>query len=156
MAAKKKATRKTYSDEEKAEVLAFVKEYDEKHGRGGNKAASEKFAINAVTISQWNKKASGGASAPEAPPAGESVISEEALIKVLAAKGFKFTRLVNALTGEVVEEKTDPKIDKLNLVYRAIPTSRADSVAVYVTQTSPQIQVAMTLDKLLELAGIRP
>jgi len=87
------------------------------------------------------------------PPVSE--ISEEACIRVLAGKGFKFTRLVNSLTGEVVKEESDPKINKLNLTFSAIPKNAAQD-KVYVTQTSPQLQVSMSLDRFLELAGIRP
>jgi hypothetical protein len=84
-----------------------------------------------------------------------SEISEDACVRVLAGKGFKFIRLVNSLTGEVVKEETDPRITKLNLVYSAIPKNAA-SDRLYVTQTSPQVQVSMTLDRFLELAGIKP
>lgn len=84
-----------------------------------------------------------------------SDISEDACIRVLAGKGFRFIRLVNSLTGEVVKEETDPKITKLNLVYSSIPKNAAPD-RLYVTQTSPQVQVSMTLDRFLELAGIKP
>ncbi|MBK1882146.1 hypothetical protein JIN85_06960 [Luteolibacter pohnpeiensis] len=84
----------------------------------------------------------------------EQVISEDAFVKVLAGKGFKFTRLVNTITGEVVKEESDPKIARLNLAYQQIPNN-ADHTKVYVQRTTPQIQVAMTLDRFLELAGIK-
>ena len=86
--------------------------------------------------------------------AKEQVISEDAFVKVLAGKGFKFTRLVNTITGEVVKEESDPKIARLNLAYQPIPNN-ADHSKVYVQRTTPQIQVSMTLDRFLELAGIK-
>lgn len=92
---------------------------------------------------------------PTPGTAAVSEISEEACIRVLAGKGFKFIRLVNSLTGEVVKEETDPKINKLNLVFTQIPKNAAPD-RVYVTQTSPQIQVSMSLDRLLDLVGIKP
>jgi hypothetical protein len=84
-----------------------------------------------------------------------SSISEDEAVKVLAGKGFNFVRLVNSITGQLVEEKKDPKIDKLNFHYLPIP-ARADHDVVYVTQTSPQIQVSMTLDRFLQLTGTKP
>lgn len=84
-----------------------------------------------------------------------SEISEDACVRVFAGKGFRFIRLVNSLTGEVVKEETDPKITKLNLVYSPIPKNAAPD-RLYVTQTSPQVQVSMSLDRFLELAGIKP
>jgi hypothetical protein len=80
-------------------------------------------------------------------------ISETAFIKVLAGRGFDFQRLRNELTGEIVKDVKDPKIEKLGLKFGPVPKN-AD--AIYVTQTTPQIQVAMSLDKFLEVAGIKP
>lgn len=156
MAAKKKTTRKRYTPEEKQEVLDFVAQFNVENGRGGNKAASEKFGISPITISQWSKKAKGGEDSTKEETITDSGTNDEQLIKVLAGKGFKFTRLVNSLTGEVVEEKSDPKFKEVNFVYRDIPTSRAEHDCIYVIQTSPQIQVAMTLEKFLKVAGIKP
>jgi hypothetical protein len=86
---------------------------------------------------------------------GGSSISEEECIKVLAGKGFNFVRLVNSITGQLVEERKDPKIEKLNFQYSPI-AARADHEVVYVTQTTPQIQVSMTLDRFLQLTGTKP
>ena len=84
-------------------------------------------------------------------PAGE--INETAFIKVMAGRGFDFQRLRNELTGEIVKDVKDPKIEKLGLRFGSVPKN-AD--AIYVTQTTPQIQVSMSLDKFLEVAGIKP
>lgn len=80
-------------------------------------------------------------------------ISETAFIKVMAGRGFDFQRLRNELTGEIVKDVRDPKIDKLGLKFSPIPKN---AEGIHVTQTSPQIQVSMSLDKFLELAGIKP
>jgi hypothetical protein len=82
-----------------------------------------------------------------------SEISETAFVKVIAGKGFKYVHLVNTLTGEVVKEEKDPKIEKLDLQFSAIP--RNSDGAIHVTQTSPEIQITMNLEKFLELAGIK-
>jgi len=89
------------------------------------------------------------------PALGNPSISEDEAVKVLAGKGFNFVRLVNSITGQLVEERKDPKIEKLNFHYLPIPP-RADHEVVYVTQTSPQIQVSMTLDHFLQLTGTKP
>jgi len=103
-------------------------------------------------------KGTGEPSAPKASKARASspagTVDKTALIRVLAGRGFKFTRLVNSLTGEVVEEKTDPKIDNLNLQFTAVPSTGAQGI--YVTQTNPQILVTMTLDAMLDLGKIKP
>ena len=44
---------KRYTDEEKAEVVKFVKGYDNKNGRGGKSAAVKKFGISALTVAKW-------------------------------------------------------------------------------------------------------
>ena len=81
-------------------------------------------------------------------------IDANALIKVLAARGFKFMRLRNELTGEIVREESDPKIDGLHLKYAPIPTNAPNGI--YVIQTSNQIQFAMNLDTFLEVAKLKP
>lgn len=97
-----------------------------------------------------NKKAPSDASKAPSPA---KAIDEKAFIRVCAGKGFKFVRMINDLTGELVKEETDPKIDKLALKFAGIP-SNADGI--YITQTSPQVQVSMSFDRFLEVAGIKP
>lgn len=98
------------------------------------------------------KKAKAGtASTPRAIPA-DGKINEEAFYKVLHAKGFKIKISRDLLTNEI-ETVIPESISKLELKFSAIP---ANTSAVHVTQTTPQIQVSLTLEKFLELAGIRP
>lgn len=42
-----------YSDKQKADVVDFVKKYNEKNGRGGQSAAKDKFKISPISIANW-------------------------------------------------------------------------------------------------------
>lgn len=46
---------KRYSAEEKAEIVKFIQTYNAEHKRGGMKAASDKFGVSVVTLSNWGK-----------------------------------------------------------------------------------------------------
>ncbi len=50
---------KRYSVEEKAEIVAFIVAYDAEHKRGGMKAASDKYGVSVVTLSNWKRKDKG-------------------------------------------------------------------------------------------------
>ena len=58
-----KAKGKRYSQKEKAQVLAFVDKTNAARGRGGITAASKKFGVTPLTISNWIK-AVGGLTSP--------------------------------------------------------------------------------------------
>ena len=97
--------------------------------------------------------------APKAPRAAApkaasvaSKIDEAAFYKVLHGKGFPVKISQDLLTGEI-ETSVPESITKLGLQFSAIP---ANASGIHITQTSPQIQVAMPLEKFLEIAGIRP
>lgn len=77
---------------------------------------------------------------------------ESVFYKVLHAKGFPVKVTQDLLTGEI-QTQVPESIRRLELSFGPIPSNAS---GVHVTQTSPQIQVAMPLDKFLELAGIRP
>jgi hypothetical protein len=89
-------------------------------------------------------------SAPKAPVI-PSKVDESVFYKVLHGKGFAVKITQDLLTGEIQTQIPEP-IRKLELQFGAIP---GNASGIHVTQTSPQIQVAMPLDKFLELAGIR-
>jgi hypothetical protein len=89
-------------------------------------------------------------SAPK-PPVIPSKVDESVFYKVLHGKGFAVKITQDLLTGEIQTQIPEP-IRKLELQFGAIP---GNASGIHVTQTSPQIQVAMPLDKFLELAGIR-
>lgn len=91
------------------------------------------------------------AAAPRASIPVNSKVDETAFYKVLYGKGFNVKISQNLLTGEL-ETQIPPAISKLELQFGAIP---ANASAIHITQTSPQIQVAMPLERFLELAGIK-
>jgi hypothetical protein len=97
-------------------------------------------------------KAPRAAAAPKATAAVATKIDEAAFYKVLHGKGFPVKISQNLLTGEI-ETQIPDSISKLELQFSAIP---ANASAIHISQTSPQIQVAMPLEKFLEIAGIRP
>ncbi len=149
MAAKKSSGKgKRYTDAEKAEVLAFVENY----GRGGASAAAKKFGVSPLTISSWRKAAGAGRGRSRAP---STAIDRDEVLRLLADKGFKVVRLANALTGEILEEKIDPKVEKLGLDFGGLK-GKADDSVTYVTQTRGQVLVTLTLDRLLTITGIKP
>ena len=80
-----------------------------------------------------------------------SKIDESAFYKVLHGKGFAVKITQDLLTGEIQTQIPD-SISKLELQFSAIP---ANASGIHVTQTSPQIQISMPLEKFLEIAGIR-
>jgi len=98
-----------------------------------------------------NGKKPKAASTPRASAPVNGKVDETAFYKVLHGKGFPVKISQNLLTGEV-ETQLPPAISKLELQFGAIP---GNASGVHVTQTSPQIQVAMPLDRFLELAGIK-
>ena len=46
-----------YDQKKKDEVEAFIQNYNEKNGRGGQSAAAKKYKVTPITISNWLKKA---------------------------------------------------------------------------------------------------
>jgi hypothetical protein len=88
---------------------------------------------------------------PAAAPLA-SKVDESVFYKVLHGKGFAVKITQDLLSGEIQTQIPEP-IRKLELQFGSIP---GNASGIHVTQTSPQIQVAMPLDKFLELAGIRP
>lgn len=147
MAAKKAANKKgkRYSDVEKAEILSFIAE----QGRGGATRAAKKFGISPLTLSNW-KKAAG--SSPKKGKTG--ALSKDVVLKALSGKGFKIVRSMNMITGEILEDKIDPKIEKLNLDFGGLGAKANDSTT-YITSTGSQVLVTMTLDRLLAITGTK-
>jgi transposase-like protein len=151
MPAKKQAAAskgKRYTEQEKTEILAFV----EAQGRGGASAAAKKFNVSPLTISSWRKAAGTGTTRTKS---GSAIVEKDDVLRALAQKGFKVVRMVNALTGEMIEEKIDPKVEKLGLDFAGLK-SKADDAKTYVVQSSGQILVTMTLDRLLAVTSTKP
>lgn len=56
-----KAKRKRYAAAKKQEIIDFVKDHNNTKGRGGQAAASKKFKVSQLSISNWLK----GGAAPK-------------------------------------------------------------------------------------------
>ena len=80
--------------------------------------------MSPLTISSWRKAA--GTGLPRAK-AGAAVVEKDHVLRALAHKGFKVVRMVNAPTGELVEEKIDPKVKKLGLDYGGLKGKADDA-----------------------------
>jgi len=46
-----------YDEKTKEEVVAFIRQYNQENGRGGQSAAVKKWDLNAVTVKSWLEKA---------------------------------------------------------------------------------------------------
>lgn len=46
-----------YNQETKDEVIAYIQQYNEENGRGGQSAAVKKWNLNPVTVKSWLEKA---------------------------------------------------------------------------------------------------
>lgn len=79
-------------------------------------------------------------------------VDETQFYRVLHGKGFAVKITQDVLTGEL-ETSVPAAIQKLGVQFGSIP---ANADGIYVTQTSPQIQISLPLDKFLEIAGIKP
>lgn len=62
--AKSSAKGRRYSAKEKSEILAYVDTVNSEKGRGGQSAASKKYKISPLTISNWIKAGFGSGNAP--------------------------------------------------------------------------------------------
>lgn len=96
-------------------------------------------------------KAARGAVTAKSSSSVTSKVDESVFYKVLHGKGFPVKITQDLLTGEIQTQIPD-SIKKLELQFGSLPSNAS---AIYVTQTSPQIQVAMPLEKFLEIAGVR-
>ncbi len=48
---------KRYDQKTKDEVVAFIKNFNDENGRGGQAAAAKKYKLNPITIKSWLQKA---------------------------------------------------------------------------------------------------
>lgn len=46
-----------YDQKTKDEVVAFIKDFNEENGRGGQSAAAKKWKLNPITVKAWMDKA---------------------------------------------------------------------------------------------------
>jgi hypothetical protein len=152
------------TEEEKAEILAWA----EAQGRGGLKRASEKFGISYVTLNAWKAKAKGGTKEDGSPMAPkprkletwqqEEIVEMDKVYSVLAGKGFDIS-IVQRFTpdGMTSQLKSDPKLEKLNFT-QSHPSAIhiLEDKKTHVVSTKNKVVVAMTLDTLLAVCGIKP
>jgi hypothetical protein len=92
-----------------------------------------------------------GAAGAKPPTPASTKLDDTVFYKVLHGKGFAVKISKDMITGEI-DTQLPSAISKLDLQFGKIPETGA---GVYVIQTSPQVQVAMPLDRFLELAGIK-
>jgi len=62
---------KRYSKQERRDVLSYVAEHNESHGRGGITTAVKKYGISAVTIRNWMSDTTVGAAKPSHTQEGD-------------------------------------------------------------------------------------
>jgi hypothetical protein len=81
-----------YDDKTKEEVVAFIRQYNQENGRGGQSAAVKKWDLNAVTVKSWLEKAGvetpgrGGKKKRGARKARAAKVVEGAEVDEVAAK----------------------------------------------------------------------
>lgn len=147
----------------KLEILDWIDDYNRDHGRGGQSEAAKKFKVSMLTLGNWRKKLrprDGEEATPRkarssSSPASSSV-NMESVYKVLGGKGFKFQMISTfgpeGITSEFVGDK---KLEKLNLVPLEGSLNSISDGSSFVISTDNKVIVAMTLDQLLQLTGIK-
>ncbi len=107
--ADKKATGnqgKRYSADEKAAMFEFINTFDAENKRGGMKAASEKYGVSVVTLSNW-KKSNGGSKKRtvnkkvKRTPAKKNVKTSTPAVKVSLASPEAILSRLQAIRGEI-------------------------------------------------------
>lgn len=101
---------KRYSAEEKAEIVAYIAAYDAENKRGGMKAASDKFGVSVVTLSNWKNKKKGPKKRKARKAVGKKVVKTAAAKVVTDSPEAILTRL-QAIRSEV--HKLEKEYDQL-------------------------------------------
>ncbi|MCF7923099.1 MAG: hypothetical protein K9M55_10405 [Candidatus Marinimicrobia bacterium] len=97
---------KRYTADEKAEIVAYIVAYDAEHKRGGMKAASDKYGVSVVTLSNWKKK-------DKAPRKGKAKAK-----KVAAKKSVKTT----AAPAKMIADNPEAILSRLQAIRSEIHT----------------------------------
>ena len=95
---------KIYSADEKAEIVAYIIAYDAEHKRGGMKAASDKYGVSVVTLSNWKKKDKGprkGKTKAKKVAAKKSVKTASAPAKKIADNPEAILARLQAIRSEI-------------------------------------------------------
>lgn len=96
-----------YTEEQKNEVLRFIKEYNATNKRGGQKIAAEKYNITQITLSNWMKKDK------QAPKRRSQTKKDSAPSRPSAEYAALFTRLAELHTQIAQLEKQVDRLDAL-------------------------------------------
>jgi hypothetical protein len=105
---KRKIMATRYDQKTKDEVVAYIQQYNEEKGRGGQSAAVNKWKLNPITVKSWLEKAGvetpgkGGKKKrkPGRPAKAESAKAPKASRAVKAAKAAKAPRASKAESGD--------------------------------------------------------
>lgn len=93
-----------YSDAEKAKILDFIRNYDEKNGRGGKLQAFNKFKVSPLTLRSWIAES-------ERNKKFASKKAEKTIVSTKIAAPSKTTAQV--ATGAAVKEKIALHIENI-------------------------------------------
>lgn len=99
-----------YDQKTKDEVVAYIQQYNEEKGRGGQSAAVNKWKLNPITVKSWLERAGvetpgkGGKKKrkPGRPAKDESAKAPKAPRAAKAAKAAKAPRAAKAESGDGV------------------------------------------------------
>jgi transposase-like protein len=100
--APKRSKRPHFTLQQKAAVLAFVRQINAKQGEGGHLAAARKFNLSPLTISQWMKKTT--ADGVESHPSTTGSALER--MRLLLAEMGRLERHLSRLRAEFDAEKS--------------------------------------------------
>lgn len=96
-----------YEQKTKDEVVAYVQQYNEEKGRGGQSAAVKKWDLNPITVRSWLEKAGvetpgkGGKKSRKTGRAAKASASTKAPKAAKAAMGAKSTKAPRGGAGAV-------------------------------------------------------
>ncbi|MCW1921083.1 transposase [Luteolibacter arcticus] len=129
---------KRYSEQEKAEILAFI----ESQGRGGQSKAAKKYGVSPLTLSSWRKKSQGGGIIGNGK-AASGLDLEVATAKWLGKQGHAY-EIFKSLSSGTIERKTGKGIEALGLF------SGGDYTVSRIGKGGEPV-IEISLSKLLEL-----
>ena len=87
---------KRYTSEEKNKIVAFVTDYNSTNGRGGQRAASQKFEVSQLTVSNWLKSAGVSGKATKSVAKG----SMQSKLSTMLSLGQDIEKLQKELDGK--------------------------------------------------------
>lgn len=111
---------KRYSAKEKADILAFVESVNAEKGRGGQSAASKKYKISPLTISNWIKAGAGAAPAAK-PAAAASAPAAKAVAASVSGPIAKKLAKLQELHDQIV--RTEKELAKLTTQFNTLKAS---------------------------------